>query len=136
LREPRRQKGLADAPIPEVCVLGPDGDIVRRLRAAGRAERDPAGACYHTDLYHTTEANLALGIAGCAVGAPFAVLVAEQLFASGCRLLISMTSAGQLAELRPAYFVLIDKALRDKGTATTTCRRESSATAIPPCWSG
>jgi uridine phosphorylase len=59
-----------------------------------------------------------LGIVGCAVGAPFAVLVAEELFASGCRLLISMTSAGQLARLRPPpYFVLIDKALRDEGTS-------------------
>ena len=55
---------------------------------------------------------------GCAVGAPFAVLVAEQLFASGCRLLISMTSAGRLAELRPPpYFILIERALRDEGTS-------------------
>jgi hypothetical protein len=46
------------------------------------------------------------------------VLVAEQLFASGCRLLISMTSAGRLAELRPPpYFVLIERALRDEGTS-------------------
>ena len=43
-----------------------------------------------------------------------AVLVAEQLFASGCRLLISITSAGQLQPVRrPPYFVLIDRALRD-----------------------
>jgi uridine phosphorylase len=118
LREARRQKDLVDSPIPEVCVLDPDGDIVRRLRVAGRAERDPAWACYHTELYRATEAGLELGIVGCAVGAPFAVLIAEQLFASGCRLLISMTSAGQLAELRsPPYFVLIDKALRDEGTS-------------------
>ncbi|HWE20798.1 MAG TPA: hypothetical protein VG758_27105 [Hyphomicrobiaceae bacterium] len=41
-----------------------------------------------------------LGFIGFAVGAPFAVLVAEQLFASGCQLLISMTSAGRLAEVR------------------------------------
>jgi len=40
------------------------------------------------------------------------------MFASGCRLLISMTSAGQLAALRPPpYFVLIDRALRDEGTS-------------------
>jgi uridine phosphorylase len=52
------------------------------------------------------------------VGASYAVLIAEQLFASGCQLLISMTSAGQLLELRPPpYFVLIDKALRDEGTS-------------------
>ena len=52
------------------------------------------------------------------VGAPFAVLVAEELFASGCRVLISITSAGQILPVRnPPYFVLIDKALRDEGTS-------------------
>jgi len=118
LREARRQKGLAQTPVPEVCVLDPDGDIVRRLRAAGRARLEPAWACYHTDLYRFTESGLELGLVGCAVGAPFAVLVAEQLFASGCRLLISMTSAGRLAELRsPPYFVLIERSLRDDGTS-------------------
>lgn len=118
LREARRQKHLAKSPVPPVCVLDPDGDMVRRLRAAGRAQCDPAWACYHTNLYRLTEAGLELGLVGCAVGAPFAVLIAEQLFASGCRLLISMTSAGRLAELRPPpYFVLIDRALRDEGTS-------------------
>jgi uridine phosphorylase len=118
LREARRQKGLAATSVPEVCVLDPDGDMVRRLLAAGRAHRDPAWACYHTELYRLTEDGLALGLVGCAVGAPFAVLLAEQLFASGCRLLISMTSAGRLAELRPPpHFILIERALRDEGTS-------------------
>jgi hypothetical protein len=36
------------------------------------------------------------GIIGRVVGASFAVLVAEELFASGCQLLISITSAGQI----------------------------------------
>jgi uridine phosphorylase len=118
LREARRQKGLGQSSVPAVCVLDPDGDIVRRLTAAGRAHRDTSWACYHTDLYRATERGLELGIVGRAVGASFAVLVAEQLFASGCGLLISMTSAGRLVELRPPpYFVLIDRALRDEGTS-------------------
>ncbi len=118
LREARRQKGLASAEVPAVCVLDPDGDMVRQLTRAARAHRDPAWACYHTDLYRFADGPLELGLIGCAVGAPFAVLIAEQLFASGCRLLISMTSAGQIAPLRPPpYFVLIDKALRDEGTS-------------------
>jgi uridine phosphorylase len=118
LREARRQKGLAAATVPEVCVLDPDGDMVRRLRAAGRAQQVVAWACYHTDLYRLAEPGAEIGLVGCAVGAPFAVLVAEQLFASGCRLLISMTSAGRLAEVRePPYFVLIERALRDEGTS-------------------
>jgi uridine phosphorylase len=118
LREARRQKGLAPAAVPAVCALDPDGDMVRHLTRAGRARRDPGWACYHTDLYRFADGALELGLIGCAVGAPFAVLIAEQLFASGCRLLISMTSAGQIAPLRaPPYFVLIDKALRDEGTS-------------------
>ena len=52
------------------------------------------------------------------VGAPFAVLVAEELFASGCQLLISITSAGQILSMgRPPYVVLIESALRDEGTS-------------------
>jgi hypothetical protein len=118
LREARRQKGLSAAPVPQVCVLDPDGDIVRRLLRDGTAERDPNWACYHTNLYRCSRDGVELGFIGCAVGASFAVLLAEQLFASGCGLLISMTSAGQLAPLRPPpYFVLIDRALRDEGTS-------------------
>jgi uridine phosphorylase len=118
LREARRQKGLGVARVPAVCVLDPDGDMVRRLTRGGRARPDPGWACYHTELCRVAENGLELGLIGCAVGAPFAVLVAEQLFASGCRLLISMTSAGQIVELRPPpYFILIDRALRDEGTS-------------------
>jgi uridine phosphorylase len=118
LREARRQKRLADVKVPAVCVLDPDGDIVRRLKLEARARLDPGWACYHTELHRFGEAGIELGIVGCAVGASFAVLVAEELFASGCRFLISVTSAGQLARLRPPpYFVLIDRALRDEGTS-------------------
>src|SRR5581483_11787708 len=91
LREARRQKGLTAATVPAVCVLDPDGDLVRRLRSAGCAQQDTAWPRYHTDLYRLSEGGLELGLVGCAVGAPFAVLVAEQLFASGCRPLISMS---------------------------------------------
>jgi uridine phosphorylase len=118
LREARRQRGLPDESVPAVCALDPDGDMVRMLRAAGRARRAPGWACYHTDMDVTDHAGLSIGIVGLAVGAPFAVLVAEQLFTSGCRLLVSVTSAGQIAPLGPTpYFVLIDRALRDEGTS-------------------
>jgi hypothetical protein len=39
LREARRQRGLPDDPVPAVCALDPDGDMVRMLRASGRATR-------------------------------------------------------------------------------------------------
>jgi uridine phosphorylase len=118
LREARRQKAIGEAHVPSVCVLDPDGDLVRRLTSSGRARPDASWSCYHTQLYRLSEDGLEFGFIGCAVGASFAVLVAEELFASGCRLLISMTSAGQLLELRPPpYFVLIERALRDEGTS-------------------
>ncbi|MBI2318493.1 MAG: nucleoside phosphorylase [Betaproteobacteria bacterium] len=118
LREARRQKGIALGTVPAVCVLDPDGDLVRQLTRQGRGCVDRTWACYHTELIRVIESNLELGIVGSAVGASFAVLVAEELFASGCRLLISMTSAGQLVAVRPPpYFVLIEKALRDEGTS-------------------
>ncbi len=118
LREARRQKSLRLENVPDICVLDPDGDIVRQLRAAGRAGRCESWACYHTDLDIVDDGNERFGIVGCAVGASFAVLVAEQLFASGCKLLISITSSGQITEGSPTpYFVLIDRALRDEGTS-------------------
>jgi uridine phosphorylase len=119
LREARRQKGLPDRPTAPVCILDPDGDIVRRLKADGRGQLDTTWACYHTELYRFEMAGLEFGVIGCAVGAAFAVLIAEQLFASGCQLLLSMTSAGQLASVgaEPPYFVLIDRALRDEGVS-------------------
>jgi hypothetical protein len=118
LREARRQKGLTAANIPSICVLDPDGDIVRRLRANGDARVANDWPCYHTELYTFTVSGKAVGIVGCAVGAPFAVLVAEELFTSGCRLLISITSAGQIMPAGELpYFVVIDRALRDEGTS-------------------
>ena len=118
LREARRQKRLSLAPVPEICILDPDGDMVRYLRAAGLASRHPGWACYHTDLDVFRESGHEYGILGCAVGAAFAVLVAEELFASGCRLLVSMTSSGQIFPMQaPPYFIVIDRALRDEGTS-------------------
>jgi uridine phosphorylase len=118
LREARRQKGLPSAEVPQICLLDPDGDILRALRRAGRAEPSPGWACYHTELYEFEHQGIRFGVIGCAVGAAFAVLVAEQLFACGCRLLVSITSAGQIVDRGPPpYFVVIDRALRDEGTS-------------------
>jgi len=118
IREARRQKELLAVEVPELCILDPDGDILRRLRAEGRATRFDAWPCYHTDLYAFELGGQIVGILGCVVGAPFAVLVAEELFACGCRRLISLTSAGQIVPLdSPPYFVIIDRALRDEGAS-------------------
>lgn len=118
LREARRQKNLPENTVPEICILDPDGDIVRYLTGTGEATIDPTWPGYHTDLYRFEYDDEPYGIIGCAVGAPFAVLVAEQLFTSGCELLISITSSGQIQQRDdPPYFVLIERALRDEGTS-------------------
>ena len=119
LREARRQLALPDRDVPAIGVLDPDGDLVTYLKRTGRARPSPGWACYHTDLHEfDLPDGTVAGVVGCAVGASFAVLVAEQLFASGCRLLVSVTSAGRIAELgEPPFAVLIDSALRDEGTS-------------------
>jgi nucleoside phosphorylase len=118
LREARRQKGLQLGGVAPLCVLDPDGDLVRWVCATRGAQRSLHWACYHTQMWEWEEDGERFGIVGCAVGASFAVLVAEQLFVSGCRLLISIASAGQIADLGPPpYYILIERALRDEGTS-------------------
>ena len=118
LREARRQKGLATEDVPAVCILDPDGDLVRHLLLSGAAKPFANWPCYHTKLHTFELGGRRVGIVGCVVGASFAVLVAEELFASGCRLLVSLTSAGQITPAgQTPYFVLIDRALRDEGTS-------------------
>ena len=118
LREGRRQRGRTDRPVPAVCVLDPDGDAVRHLRATGNGELHDGWACYHSELWVAAPEAIPLGIVPCAVGAPYAVLVAEQLAASGCALIISITSAGRIVPLGdPPYFVIIERARRDEGTS-------------------
>lgn len=118
LRESRRQKGYPATDVPAVCLLDPDGDILAQLQSDAVASKDASWACYHTDLFRVRRDGLEFGVIGRVIGASFAVLVAEELFASGCQLLISISSAGQIVPARqPPYFVVIEKALRDEGTS-------------------
>ncbi|HEV2390940.1 MAG TPA: nucleoside phosphorylase [Verrucomicrobiae bacterium] len=118
LREARRQRGIAKGKVPGICVMDPDGDLVRYLRRTGAAKLSAAWACYHTELYEFEAGGARLGVLGCAVGSSFAVLVAEEMFASGCELVVSVTSSGQILPVRQTpYFLLVTRALRDEGTS-------------------
>jgi uridine phosphorylase len=114
----RRQKHLPEGRVPAGCLLDMDGELVERLVVSGRAAVDPAWPCFHTKLYRWRAGDTEVGVVGGTVGAPFAVLVAEELFAAGCEALVSISSAGLVAsDARPPFFVLVERALRDEGTS-------------------
>jgi uridine phosphorylase len=132
LREARRQKELAAGTVPPVCVIDPDGDIVNHVRRVYGATRCDKWACYHTRMWQWSTANLRCGIVGHVVGGSFSVLVAEQLFASGCEFLVSVASAGQITDVGPPpYYILIERALRDEGTSYHYLPPSSYADADP-----
>lgn len=118
LREGRRQKGISKGVVPSICILDPDGDIVRYLKKHEKVSANGFWACYHTELFNFTFEGVEYGIIGNAVGGSFAVLLAEQLFVSGCKLLLSITSAGVISDsMDLPRFLIIEKALRDEGTS-------------------
>lgn len=120
LREARRQKELIPNGMPERCVLDPDGDLTDHLLRRGLATAIPEWPCYHSRAYAVREPGRTdiWAILPRVVGAAYAVLVAEQLFVSGCRTLVSIASAGMLdARTADAPFVLITEAVRDEGTS-------------------
>jgi Phosphorylase superfamily len=96
----------------------PRRGIVDYVRKQFGATRSPHWACYHTRLWEWERDGVRYGIVGYAVGGAFSVLVAEQLFASGCRLLVNVSSAGQISDVGPPpYYILADRALGDEGTS-------------------
>ena len=118
LRESRRQNGIPLGEVPRVCILDPDGNLVDYLKNNKGAVLNKYWACYHSFLYTFEISGLAVGIIPRAVGASYAVLIAEQLFVSGCELLISITSAGIVKDLNvEKQFALITEAIRDEGTS-------------------
>lgn len=118
LRKARRQKKKQECNIPQVCLLDPDGDLVDYLIKNNMAVKSDCWACYHSTLYTFRLEDKEIGIIPCAVGASYAVLVAEQLFVSGCQLLISVTSAGIIKQPNNLKrFALITTSIRDEGTS-------------------
>jgi uridine phosphorylase len=118
LESARIQKNLPPLAVPPGCLLDFDSELVEFLVANGKATPEPSWPCFHTRLYLWQADGREYGIVGGTVGASFAVLVAEELFALGCQALVSISSAGLIAEnLQPPLFLLIDKALRDEGTS-------------------
>jgi uridine phosphorylase len=119
VREARRQLGLPAGSIPPVVVLDPDGDLLRHVASTRGVAPVAQWSCYHSEMSAAVIGGVHVGIVPSVVGGPYAVLVAEQAFVSGCQLLIDLTSAGRVTPLEQTapYFVLVDKAWRDEGTS-------------------
>ena len=120
LREARRQKGLAATDVPPICILDPDGDIVRRLKASGESQTLPSDwPCYHTEL-----CTFALGRKSCR-HCWLRRRCAFCRLGGGATFRQRLSTADQHHLRRPnhicwqelPYFVVIDRALRDEGTS-------------------
>ena len=117
LREAKRQKRKSDCNVPSICLLDPDGDLHNYLQQGSLSKIDQCWACYHSSLYNFDSNGYTLGILPYAVGSSYSVLVAEQLFVSGCKVLISVTSAGVINNQSHQKFALIKSSIRDEGTS-------------------
>ncbi len=118
LEAARIRKGLPKVIVPAGCLLDFDGELVEHLAASGKAREDSAWPCFHTRLFRWRAGSAEYGVIGGTIGASFAVLVAEELFALGCRALVSISSAGLVADcFSPPFFLLIERAMRDEGTS-------------------
>lgn len=114
----RAERPRAAEPVPAVCVLDFDGDLTDGLVADGAATPCPAWACFHTTLYRVVVDGAECGLLPRTIGGPYAVLVAEQLAASGAGVVLGLTSAGGIDAALPIPSVVIaDAALRDEGTS-------------------
>ena len=85
-------------PIPCCCVLDFDGELSPVARESFDARLHPSWPCFHTSLLHVTVDGFEMGLIADTVGAPFAVLIAEQLIASGCRHIVGYSSAGAVSD--------------------------------------
>jgi len=114
----RTERKLLTTNVPQVCVLDFDGDLTDWLLAKNFAVPHPSWACFHTAM-STIEVNDAhCGIIARTIGGPYAVLIAEQLFVSGARVVLGLTSAGRVLESLPIpSLVLAESAIRDEGTS-------------------
>jgi uridine phosphorylase len=114
----RAERGVPNESIPQICVLDFDGDLSDWLAATGRSTPCPAWSCFHTRMNIVQTDGLAAGIVARTIGGPYAVLVAEQMLASGAEVIVGLTSAGRVLGSLPVPSIVVpNRALRDEGTS-------------------
>jgi uridine phosphorylase len=65
-----------------------------------------------------TIAGITCGIVPRTIGGPYAVLISEQLWAAGAKLIVGLTSAGRVSPNLPLpSIVVVNEAIRDEGTS-------------------
>ncbi len=110
--------GKGWGPIPRCCVLDFDAELVPVAIERLGARPSENWPCFHTTLLIIERDGVEMGLIAGTVGAPFAVLVAEELIASGCRHIVGYSSAGAIADsLQLPCLVVPEEALRDEGTS-------------------
>lgn len=109
--------GKDEGTIPKCCVLDFDAELVPVALEHFGAKPCEAWSCFHTTLLRIG-GGVEMGLIGGTIGAPYAVLVSEQLIACGCRHIIGYSSAGAVSDkLSLPYLVVPDRAVRDEGTS-------------------
>lgn len=110
--------GKEQGRLPACCVLDFDGELAPVAVERFGAVPSPVWPCFHTTLLRLDQDGFCMGLIAGTVGAAFAVLIAEQLNASGCRNIIGYSSSGAVADwLRLPCLVVPDRVLRDEGTS-------------------
>jgi uridine phosphorylase len=114
----RAERGLAPEAVPPLCVLDFDGDLSDRLAQDGITTPWSSWACFHTSMGVMAVDGIRCGIVPRTIGGPYAVLVAEQLWAAGAKVIVGITSAGRVSQSLPLpSIVVVDEAVRDEGTS-------------------
>jgi uridine phosphorylase len=110
--------GCEQGRLPPCCVLDFDGELAPVAEQRFGARASSVWPCFHTRMLCLEKDGLSMGLIAGTVGASFAVLVAEQLIACGCRHMIGYSSSGAVAAgLALPCLVIPERALRDEGTS-------------------
>lgn len=123
-------RSLPRDPVPPICILEFDGDLTDWLISTGVAKRWKSWACFHTTMHAFEVEETPCGIVPRTIGGPYAVLIAEQLKASGAQVVLGLTSAGRVAASVPVpSLVVATGAVRDEGTSSHYLAASHSANA-------
>ena len=111
----RAERGLATEGVPALCVLDFDGDLSDRLAEDGVTTPLLSWACFHTSMRVMDVDGLPCGIVPRTIGGPYAVLVAEQLWAAGAKVIVGITSAGRISSnVSLPSIVVVGRTLRSR----------------------